>query len=471
MQLDSVPFLRSDSTWKQRPFGSVLFRAGHRHKVYLNAGATRMVALIDGEHTAAAIALSLASQHRLPVERCQQDVATLFGRLAHGGWLTDNPGLGKPADSGEVRPSLDFISLAVTHRCNLRCRYCYIELTERADGELTTSQWLETIRQLQPFKLMGVILTGGEPLLREDFWTVVEAINAAHMEVILCTNGLLIDSAFVERAKSAKFASIQVGMDGASAVQHEQMRGQGTFPGAWENVLRLHEAGLPVELLCTVARPTFESYIDVVKLARQHGLAVSLNEYLPLGPSRAHRGALELTVEQLFQMRSNVSTLSYAGVLHKEVREGETFKRSTGAPEQEQPAQWERVTSCLGRDSGAHIQPNGDVLICQMLNWPDLVGGNVTRQPLREIWERSPVFETLRATGVDQYAACRACSNRYLCGGTCRAITIADSGCFTGLPNSARCLWDQLYYARLSRVLYDTTEPFQAVLEREKLLC
>jgi radical SAM protein with 4Fe4S-binding SPASM domain len=290
-----------------------------------------------------------------------------------------------------------------------------------------------------------------------------------NISVTICTNGTAIDLAFVERARSAKILAIQIGLDGASFEAHERLRGAGTFERTWQGIELARTHGLPVELLCTVTRPTKDEYLKVVKFARKHGLQVALNEYLPLGPTRAARAELELTTEQLFQLRSSVATLSLAGVLPQRADEAQSFNRSAKGNSTRPLLEFDKVQNCLGREGGGHILPSGDVLVCPMLDWPEMVGGNVRQTPLREIWERSPTFEQLRQLSVDGYATCQTCANRYLCGGTCRAITMAEKGCLAGPPDLARCLWQQTWYDWLARVEFDSVEPLQLIAERNGL--
>jgi len=469
MQLSDVCCLAADVTWKPRPFGSLLFRVSRPQKVFLNAAATELVTQLNGVCTGADIAAAQSTRYGVSLERTQADVIRTLSRLTAGSWLTTDVTRGKPVELDQVLPSLDYVSLALTHRCNLRCRHCYIPVTDQADDELTTAEWLAVIKQLRPFKLLGVILTGGEPLLRPDLWQLVAALNAINVEVILATNGTLIDADFIEQARRARLASIQIGLDGANPASHEALRGADTFERTWRGIELAQQAGLPVELLCTVTQPIVAEYMSVVQLARQRGLPVTLNEFLPLGPARDNRAELDLTIQQLFQLRSKVTTLTYAGVFHLKADEAATFKYVTTGQEH-QPQSWPKVQSCLGRDSGAHVLPNGDVLICPLLNGPQLIGGNVRHTALRDIWERSPVFQSLRQLSVDDYATCCACANRYLCGGTCRALALAETHDPTGSPNTARCFWEKIYFARMAHAMFDSTEPFQTLLEREKML-
>lgn len=443
-------------------------------KIYLNATATHALSLVDGDRTLEAIIARFAQDYNIPIDRARKDVQGLFESLSSIGWLTCDPERGVGIKDEEISPPLDSLSLALTHRCNLRCPYCYIPLEERADHELTTEEWKSVIQQLPPFKLMEVILTGGEPLLRDDLKEIVGAINAVNVNVVICTNGLFIDEAFVEWARSASISSLVIGIDGVAPKTHETLRGKGTFERVWEGIKLARKNDLPVQLIYTVTRLNFKEFEQAARMAYKLGIPISINEYLPLGPSREHRSDFELSMEQLFRLRARIATLALSGIVSSGTDEEVVFRHHVdtkkGAKVSPLHKEFHRKYNCLGREVGAHILPNGDVLLCPMLNWPDLVGGNVRSLALREIWETSPVFARMRQLTVDNYTVCSSCTNRYLCGGTCRAIVRANTGSLQGAPDRHRCIWNQLYYARLSYVRFDSQEPFQHLLEKESLL-
>lgn len=133
-----------------------------------------------------------------------------------------------PPFSGPYMAELD-----VTYLCDCRCQMCQRWKDGRRE-ELT----LEEYRGLaEAFHRMGVHLVsiaGGEPLLRKDIFSIVEAFAAHGMCVNVCTNGLLLEE-FAERLLHSHAACVTVSIDGGTACTHDRIRG---FPGAYQIIQR-----------------------------------------------------------------------------------------------------------------------------------------------------------------------------------------------------------------------------------------
>ena len=467
MQLINVPYLVKEVTWKKQPAGSVLFRPGGTKEVRINATATFIFELINGQNTLDDIIKIQASHYQIPLEQASADTLRLIAKLITGNWITLDPQQGKVTVITEIYPPLDLMSFALTHRCNLRCKHCYIPLVEDEEQEMSTSQWLHVIEQIQPFKLRAVILTGGEPLLRKDLWTLVAAIRAQHVGVIICTNGTLIDDVFVEQALKHQITTLQIGFDGASGLTHDALRGKDAFKATMLGIERAKKAGLPVELLCTITKLNQHEYQTVVNFANSNGLKVGLNDYLALGPSRTYESELKLTAEQTYRTQAERNKMSLDGKLQYTLKDLTLMTGSTGKSFIEYRT---KTYNCLAFDSGGHILPNGDMLICPLLNWPEYVGGNILECSLKEIWEESIVFRNLRQMSVDEFEQCGSCKSRYLCGGTCRALAVAKTGNLRGKPDTVACIGHLMECSRVSRSIFNSDEPLQSILERKGLL-
>lgn len=81
--------------------------------------------------------------------------------------------------------------LLLTYKCNMRCRYCFVDGTQKRD-ELTNSQWLALIDELASRGTRQIYLMGGEPLIHPFFDDIVERIKSHGMICDVVTNGLLV---------------------------------------------------------------------------------------------------------------------------------------------------------------------------------------------------------------------------------------------------------------------------------------
>src|SRR5262245_50546962 len=84
----------------------------------------------------------------------------------------------------------------LTKACNLRCRYCYFSASKPLPDELTTSELKKLWPQVAGLRPLKIVLTGGEPLVRDDIVEVLENLRAAtRRQPIFCainTNGILV---------------------------------------------------------------------------------------------------------------------------------------------------------------------------------------------------------------------------------------------------------------------------------------
>ena len=93
---------------------------------------------------------------------------------------------------------------SVTGRCNFRCRHCYMDAPDAALGELSTREALDLIDQMAACGVLRVDLTGGEALVRKDFWQLVDRILSHGMVIRqLYTNGWLLDESVLDAFPAA----------------------------------------------------------------------------------------------------------------------------------------------------------------------------------------------------------------------------------------------------------------------------
>ncbi|MBA2847943.1 12,18-didecarboxysiroheme deacetylase [Thermosulfuriphilus ammonigenes] len=143
----------------------------------------------------------------------------------------------------------------VTRRCNLRCVHCYAQATEAgAPNELTTEEGKRLLDDLAQFGCPVVLFSGGEPLMREDIFDLIEYAVGKGMRAVLSTNGVLIDKKVAARLKDFGLSYVGISLDGMREV-HDRFRGvKGAFDAAIQAVRNCKEAGIKVGLRFTINR-------------------------------------------------------------------------------------------------------------------------------------------------------------------------------------------------------------------------
>ena len=132
-------------------------------------------------------------------------------------------GEGRPLSAGPYMAELD-----ITYQCNCRCQMCQRWKDPRT-GELSLDEYKQLAVLLHEMGSHQISIAGGEPLLRDDVFDIIENFSARKMSVNLCTNGILIKKHHDEICKSGP-TCVTVSLDGASAESHDQIRG---IPGSY----------------------------------------------------------------------------------------------------------------------------------------------------------------------------------------------------------------------------------------------
>lgn len=141
----------------------------------------------------------------------------------------------------------------ITHQCNLSCRHCYAEADfDRDRKELSTDEAHQVIDDLADFNVPVILMSGGEPLCRQDFFELVEHAKAKGIRVTLSTNGTLIDEDTAKKIKASGIGYVGISFDGMQAV-NDAFRGvDGAFAQALQGVRNCRAVGQRTGLRFTI---------------------------------------------------------------------------------------------------------------------------------------------------------------------------------------------------------------------------
>jgi heme b synthase len=322
-------------------------------------------------------------------------------------------------------PRLIFWEL--TKRCNLACAHCRAE-AEDVDfsGELALDEIEKVIDDITSFVSPILVLTGGEPLYREDVFDIAAYAGKKGLRVALATNGTLIDEEKARRIKNVKISRVSISIDGKDAESHDNFRGiPGSFDKALNGARLLKGVGVDFQFNITLTKRNIDQVEDIFKLAEIEGAkAVHLFMLVPVGCG------VEIAESDMISAEKYEETLNW---FYNRSRETKMEFKATCAPHyyriiREQAHKENRKISfekdgmtamtrgCLAGIGVCFISHRGDVQPCGYL---PLVAGNVLEQPFRKIWEESDLFNSLR--DLNQLKGkCGNCEFMHVCGG-CRA--------------------------------------------------
>ena len=305
------------------------------------------------------------------------------------------------------------ISWNITLRCPLKCAHCYVDAGDQeAEGVLSTEEAFGVIDQICETGRPVVVLSGGEPLLREDIFAIARYGTDQGLRMVMGTSGVLIDRAAAAQLSDAGIRAVAISLDSASPAMHDTFRG---VTGVWEKAVQAighcRDAGIPVQINMSVMTADFSDVESVVRL----GTTLGVRDYqvffpVPTGRAQGLEGGSPHEYEALIRQI----------LLH--YRNGSVNIRPTCAPQFRRIADelgirnpvWGR--GCIAGITYCRIYANGDVTPCPYL---PVRAGNVRETPFPAIWNDSRIFASLRDPDL-LTGKCGRCGYRSLCGG-CRA--------------------------------------------------
>ncbi len=293
------------------------------------------------------------------------------------------------------------ISLNITKKCNLKCRHCFSYSEEDKEKELTTEELYSLIDQMEEMGCNYIAIGGGEPLMREDLFDILEYAHKKHVQVSIVTNCLLMDKEKVEKLNKLEVKKIKVSLDGMEE-NHDKVRGEGVFKKTIEKIrlLRTYFEG-DIQIGFTVNSENIEDCKNIIKLAEElKADSVRLAPILPFGRALENKDLL-LSQDQFLHFIKKTKEID--SVIEVDL------------PDKKRTTRENEGFGCHCGKEICWILANGDFYSCIFLG-EQFKLGNIKRSNLRELWEKSKEVSAFSGNEI-----CNNCLRYKECGGGCRA--------------------------------------------------
>jgi len=309
------------------------------------------------------------------------------------------------------------IDWAITDKCNLNCLHCRGMVSPQLDGE----KILEVARQIPSLEPGWIIIEGGEPLLRQELFEVIEIIYKSGIKIYLISNGMLLDENIARRL--AKFdVNLMISIDGADKESYEKIRRGASFEKLKESVTIANEYKILDSCPVTVGRHNYEQLDKIFQFAKDIGYKKIT--FLGLKPCTDYKNYV-LSGEQYKSIF--FSLIEYQKKYMLDIYFDEPFFKPflqehniNYSAEGENGIIVPDSSSCIF-GSYMFIETNGDVKPC---TFAPMVIGNLTKKNLSEIWadmQNSELLKKIKDFSTRE-GDCKKCKYLYECGG-CRSRT------------------------------------------------
>ncbi len=323
----------------------------------------------------------------------------------------------------------------ITDACNLRCLHCEADAGCASPEELTTSEALGVAVELAEAGCQKVFLTGGEPLLRQDWPVLAKCFSDLRITVSIISNGVLVNASTIAQMLEAGVSGLSVSLDGNREV-HDAIRvpAHGSTPSSYDSAIRAIELGVrsPIKtaVVSLIHRKNLHELRGLYELMVSLGVAVwQVQICMPLGRMRSRTEEFLVAPSDLVDLEQTLAGFIEEGRLQLAV--GDNIGYYGRCEPTIRGAVRNTKSFWLGCVAGCRVVglcSNGDVKGCPS-HPRTLVVGNLREQTFAKIWADESRFAYNTGDGTDQLAeSCRACSFHRLCRGGCRSMALGTSG-------------------------------------------
>lgn len=292
------------------------------------------------------------------------------------------------------------LHIELCRSCNERCIHCYIPQKNKA-SVIAPDLFYRILEEGRAMNIIHVTLSGGEPLLHKEFSSFLHKCRQLDLSVNVLSNLTLLTDDHIAQMTGDPLLSVQTSLYSMNPCVHDKItRLPGSFERTRDAILRLHTAGIPLQISCPIMRHNKDSYHDVIIWAEALDIGVVVEPVIfgSCDGSRANltnRLSLEEVGKTVEQLLADVG--------------GEPLRKMA----QDKETQTGNHPICTICRYNFCVSASGSAFPC--VGWERNSIGDLNRQSIREIWETSQKIKELRGITRSQFPRCVNCEDRGYC--------------------------------------------------------
>jgi len=320
-----------------------------------------------------------------------------------------------------------YVHWLATHECNLHCRHCEASAGEKTPSPVSTEQIGRAVGEMGLMGVRTLVVTGGEPLMRDDLFAVMALARMRGLKKIyLATNGGLVTKHRAE-LEQARLDRVYINLDGLED-SHDALRaGRGAFRQALEALLFFQKAGVGERVVNTVLHPGNIHQLEKLEelIRRSGGTQWNIQTAVP-------RGRAEDLPELFLDRGQTLFLLNYLRSARRRINI--RMAEPPGHLGEWDPWLRSRPFFCGAGRETCSIMPDGEVLGCHVIYDNAFSAGNIKHTSFRSIWTNNQG----RFKSPPPHKVCRSCKSWRACRGGCWAMRLGPDPCLleSGRPAS-----------------------------------
>ncbi len=300
------------------------------------------------------------------------------------------------------KPQLTSLHIEINSICNEKCIHCYIP-HENKISWIDSNLFYNILDQCKDMRLLHLTLSGGEPMLHNDFCDFLRKIKEYNFSVNILSNLTLVNDEILEEMKGYSLLSVQVSLYSMNADIHDQItQVKGSYEKTIDAIYKLLENNIPMQISCPIMKQNKNCYDDVIKWAKKHNVNVN-NDYIIIAQYDHVLKNLDcrLSINEIRDVLENKikNNINYLEEIEKEAEKKKEFKSDDFV--------------CTVCDSSLCVADNGMVYPC--VGWQSFILGNLYETHLHEIWNNSKKVQYLRELRKHDFPLCIKCDSKEYC--------------------------------------------------------
>lgn len=319
----------------------------------------------------------------------------------------------------------------LTARCNFNCPMCYVHMTQEqvdaAGKELTAQQWLEIAKAAKDRGMVFALLTGGEPLVRKDFFEIYDGMREMGILISINSNGSMLRGKILEKFLEAPPVRFNISLYGGSNETYRNMCGIPAYTLVKENIRALRQAGVDVSLNLSITPYNKDDLAQIYTDAAELDVNVRASSYM-YPPVRLPGGQYgcgnRLSCEESAKYSVEWDKLRFTE--EEFALRAEALAQRTGIEQEGCPVEEGEGVRCRAGTSSFWMTWDGRMLPCGMMTTP-------MAKPL-EIGFDAAWEQIRRETAkIRSPGKCMGCDYKDICG-ACAAVYYTETGKFDAVP-------------------------------------
>ena len=318
----------------------------------------------------------------------------------------------------------------LTSRCNFNCKMCYVHNQDAAlckKTEKTAEWWISLGKKAAEKGTIFLLLTGGEPLVREDFPEIYTELSKMGFIISINTNGYLLSDKILELFKKHPPSRVNISLYGASEETYEAVTGIRGFERVLSNIEALREMGIDVRINGSFTKYNYKDYREIYDIGKKLGVHIKATPYMfppVLIGGKPGENSGRLSAEEAAANRVEWLKLIYSPEEYMKRTEGslngiDAFELSRD----EECA--EGKVKCRAGKSSFWVNSKGEMCFCGVAGFPF----SIDELGFDGAWESVKGF----SASVRTPAKCENCKYKHMCC-VCAAACYTETGSFSGVP-------------------------------------